>query len=456
VTVLHSFATDVLPFTFAPRVDVRVLVAALGVTVLTGLFFGALPAIAARRPDLTGALAHGAKGAVGGGRQRTQAVLVIAEVALTVVLLSAAGLLLRSLGKIASADPGFEPAHVLAFDLSLPDRVYVSREKRLVFAATLLERLRALPGVQGAGTGMSIPFAGGGYGEYFIRPDRRVSSDQDLVLGRLDFVSPGYLEALGTHLLAGRRFVDADNQVSRQGPVVISETTAHQLFPERSPIGQTLQISGNKWTVIGVIADVVDKRIDAARRAFGYVPQAFNASQLSVVIRTSRDPLTLTDAARTALRQIDPGVAMASPRALDRAMAGSTLQRRAVLSLIGLFAGVALLLASIGLYGVMAYAVATRRREFGIRLALGAMRRDVVRQVLRRGFVLIAVGVVLGLAGAAAASRLLASELYQVRGTDPSVVVTTIVTLVGVALAACWLPARRAGRFDPIVVLRSE
>jgi putative ABC transport system permease protein len=456
VAALHAYAGDVLPFTFAPRVDVRVLGAAVAITLVTGVIFGALPALVARRPDLTGTLNHGAKGTVWGGRQRTQAVLVITEVALTVVLLSAAGLLLRSLTKIASADPGFEPARVLAFDLSLPDRSYVSRERRLAFVATLLEQLRALPGVEGAGTGMSIPFAGGGYGEYFLRPDRPVNTDRDLVLGRLDFVSPGYLEALGTHLLAGRRFVDTDNQVSQQGPAVISATAVRRLFPDRSPIGQTLQISGNKWTVIGVVADVVDKRLDVERRAFAYVPNAFNASRVSVVIRTNRDPLAFTDAARTALQQIDSGVAMANPRALDRAMGGSMLQRRAVLLLIGVFAGVALLLASIGLYGVMAYAVATRSREFGIRLALGAMRGDVVRQVLRRGLVLITVGVVLGLGGAMAASRLLASELYQVRGTDPAVVLATVATLVAVALIACWLPARRAGRFDPITVLRSE
>jgi putative ABC transport system permease protein len=237
---------------------------------------------------------------------------------------------------------------------------------------------------------------------------------------------------------------------------VISATAVRRLFPDRSPIGQTLQISGNKWTVIGVVADVVDKRLDVERRAFAYVPNAFNASRVSVVLRTNRDPLAFTDAARTALQQIDPGVAMANPRALDHAMGGSMLQRRAVLLLIGVFAGVALLLASIGLYGVMAYAVATRSREFGIRLALGAMRGDVVRQVLRRGLVLITVGVVLGLGGAMAASRLLASELYQVRGTDPAVVLATVATLVAVALIACWLPARRAGRFDPITVLRSE
>jgi predicted permease len=454
VAVLRASAIEVLPFTFAPRVDLRVLGMSLGVTIVTGLVFGMLPAIAARRPDLTGALAHGAKGAVGGGRHRTQAVLVIAEVALTVVLLSAAGLLLRSLARIASTDPGFEPARALAFDLSLPDRSYESREKRLAFVASLLERLRALPGVQNAGTGMSVPFAGGGYGEYFIRPGR--NSDRDLVLGRVDYVSPGYLEALGTRLRAGRRLVDADNRLSDQGPAVINETAARLLFPDINPIGQTMTIAARPWTIVGVVADVVDRRIDAAPRAFGYVPQAFNTGRLSVVLRTERDPLLLTDSARAALRELDPGVAMAGPRSLDRAMAGSMRERRVVLSIVSLFSGVALLLSSIGLYGLMAYAVATRSREFGIRLALGAMRGDVVRHVLRRGLVLVAAGVALGLAGAAIAGRLLASQLYQVGGTDPTVAAFTIAALAGVALVASWLPARRAGRFDPIVVLRSE
>ena len=185
------------------------LLFSLAVTVATGPLVGLLPALRARRPDLSAAMNSGSKGASSGGRQRTQSMLVVAEVALTVVLLASAGLLLRSLAKAASVDPGFEPSRVLAFDVSLPDASYASREKRLAFAGELVARLRALPGVDGAGTGMAIPFSGGGYGEYFRRPAPRATR----VIGRMDFVSPGYLEALGTRLLAGRRLTDADNRI---------------------------------------------------------------------------------------------------------------------------------------------------------------------------------------------------------------------------------------------------
>ena len=341
VELLRAATSDILPFTFSPRVDMRVLLVSLAVTIVTGLFFGVLPALSARRPDLNRALGHGSKGVVSGGRQRTQATLIVVEVALTVVLLSAAGLLLRSLGKTASSDPGFEPARVLAFDVSLPDRSYESREKRLAFTATLLDTIRALPGVEGAGSGMAIPFSGGGYGEYIRRPDRPELRDE--MPGRMDFVSPGYLEALGTRLLAGRRFTPADNRADGPRTAIISETTARRLFPDRSPLGQPIRISGDPaWTIVGVIADVVDRRLDADRRAFAYVPQAFNTSQISIAVRTSGAPLGLVRSVRGALQALDPGVAMANPRALDQVMAGSMLQRKAVLWLVGAFAVIAL------------------------------------------------------------------------------------------------------------------
>ena len=451
--LLRRFTSEALPVTLTPRLDLQVLLVSLGITVVTGPLVGLLPALRARRPDLSAAMNSGSKGASSGGRQRTQSLLVVAEVALTVVLLASAGLLLRSLAKAASVDPGFEPSHILAFQVSLPDVSYESREKRLAFTGDLLARLRALPGVEGAGTAMAIPFIGGGYGEYFYRETRE---DNDAVIGRMDFISPGYLEALGTRLLTGRRFTDADNLIGGPRVAVISEWTMRRFFPKGDAIGQPITVQGQQWQIVGVIADVVDRRLDVPHGAFAYVPTAFNTSQISVIVRTPLDPMSLVATVRAEVARIDPGVAVASPRSLDRAMAESMTQRKVVLALVGVFATAALLLAAIGLYGVMAYAVATRRREFGIRMAFGAVRRDLIRQVLRGGLTLTTVGLLVGLAGAVGVAKLLASELYQVTGSDPLVIAGTAATVLAVAILACSVPAWRASRFHPMAALRVE
>jgi predicted permease len=451
--VLRRFTNDALPITLTPRLDLQVLLVSLGITVVTGPLVGLLPALRARRPDLAATMNSGSKGASSGGRQRTQSLLVVAEVALTVVLLASAGLLLRSLANAASVDPGFAPSRILAFQVSLPDVSYESREKRLAFTGELLTRLRALPGVDGAGTAMAIPFVGGGYGEYFYRESR---ADPDAVIGRMDFVSPGYLEALGTRLLTGRRFTDADNRIGGPRIAVISEWTMRRFFPKGDAIGQRITVQGQQWQIVGVIADVVDRRLDVPHGAFAYVPSAFNTSQISVLVNTPLDPMSLVATVKAEVARLDPGVAVASPRSLDRAMAESMTQRKVVLALVGVFAAAALLLAAIGLYGVMAYAVATRQREFGIRMAFGAVRWDLIRQVLRGGLGLTSVGLVVGLAGAVGVARLLASELYQVTGSDPLVVAGTAATVLVVAVLACSVPAWRASRFQPMAALRVE
>jgi predicted permease len=454
VGLLRATTADLLPFTFAPRVDLRVLGAALLATLATGLLFGVLPALASRRPDLTRTLASGCKGTMGGGRQRAQTLLVVAEVALTVVLLAAAGLLMRSLGKAAAVDPGFEPSRVLAFDVSLPERNYQERARRLVFVNQLLERVRALPGVERAGSGMSIPFSGGAYGEYFRRPDRPETADE--LIGRLDFVSPGFLEALGARVGSGRLIEEADNTGAGRRVAVVNARTARRLYPDRDPIGQPISITGNDYTIVGVVADIVDRQLDAPTPLFAWVPQMFNAGRISVAVRTRRDPLTLVEPLRAVVQQVDGGVAMANPRALSRELEGSLLLRRVVLAMIGIFAAIALILASVGLYGVMAYGVATRQREYGIRLALGAVRSDVVQLVLGRGARLVLVGLAMGLGAALGMGRLLASELYQVRASDPLAIGGAAATLVVVSLAACAVPAWRAARLAPADVLRSE
>ena len=452
VAVLRSLLASALPLTLTPGLDTRVLLVSLGITVVTGPLFGLIPALRARRPNLNLTLTDGGRGTTSSGQQRTQAILVVAEVALTVVLLASGGLLLRSLANAAAVDPGFEPARVLAFDVSLPDASYQSREKRLAFVSTLLSKLRTMPGVDGAGTGMAIPFAGGGYGEYFRRPG---STDPNETIGRLDYISPGYLEALGARLRAGRWMTQADNEPDAT-VALISETTSRMFFGSENPVGRVINVAEIDWTILGVVEDIVDRRLDTERGAFAYVPNARNLSQLSVAVRTSAMPTSLVAAVTRELSSLDAGVAIANPRALDVAMAGSMLQRKVVLGLIGTFALFALALASIGLYGVMAYAVATRRREFGIRIAFGAERRDLVRQVLGRGMRMAGVGLALGLAAALGAATMLSSELFEVGSSDPAVIAATAAIVIAVAVVACLVPSFRAASVEPVMALRAD
>jgi predicted permease len=453
VEVLRGVTAASMPLSLAPRLDERALLFALTATLATGLVAGVLPALRARRLDINHALIDGGRGGTGASRQRTQAWLVIGEVALTVILLTSAGLLLRSLANASSVDPGFDPARVLAFDVSLPDATYTAPEKRLAFANELVERLRGLPGVTAAGSGMAVPFSGGGYGEFFRRPD---ADTLERALGRLDYVSPGYLEAFGARLLAGRALTDADNRADGPPVIVINEAAARTFFPDGQPVGEPLIVAGDTWRIVGVVANIVDRRLDVAPAPFAYAPRAFNMSQISIALRTPLDPLSLVPAIRREVERLDAGVAVANLRPLDTAMADSMTQRRAVLGLVATFAVVALMLASIGLYGVMAYAVANRRRELGIRLALGARRSEVMREVLRHGLAMMGVGLMIGLAGVVATGRLLTSELYEVPSVDPVAIAATV-TIVGfVALLASLIPAMRAARVDPMAVLRSE
>jgi ABC-type antimicrobial peptide transport system permease subunit len=249
---------------------------------------------------------------------------------------------------------------------------------------------------------------------------------------------------------------DADNRPDGPSVIVINETAARMFFPDRQAVDSPLLIAGTTWRIIGVVADIVDRRLDDPHQPFAYAPRAFNMSQISMAVRTPLDPLTLTATVRREVERLDAGVAVANPRALDAAMADSLAPRRVVLGLVATFAFVALLLASIGLYGVMSYAVANRRREIGIRIALGARRSAVLRHVLGDGLVMMGLGLMIGLAGVMVTGRLLASELYQVPTVDPMAIAVTAVAVAMVAVLASLLPALRAARVDPITALRSE
>ncbi|HEX2100899.1 MAG TPA: ABC transporter permease, partial [Candidatus Synoicihabitans sp.] len=337
---------------------------------------------------------------------------------------------------------------------SLPALTYPTPESRLQLFEALHERLRRLPGVENVGTAMSLPFAGGGYGEK-LTPEGSEPSYSDPG-GRLDFVSPDYLQTLGARLLGGRWFNEADNR--RDGPrvAIINEQVMQRLYGGEMPVGRQLRVSGNRYEIIGVIQSLPDRNKDAPSPLFVYAPLALDPSAHSVVLRTRLQPETLVPQVQEALRAVDAGLPMANVRTLDQAMKGSLELRRLVLVLVGVFAGAALVLACVGLYGVMAYSVATRQRELSIRLALGAVRADIVRLVLRDGGKMILGGVGLGLILSLISTGFLRMQLYGVSARDPLVLGLSVAVLGGVAILACWWPAVRAARADALAALRAE
>ncbi len=454
VRLLGIVTSDFLAGTMSPRLDPRVLAFSCALTAATGLAFGLLPAWQARRPDLNEAFKGGGRGSTGQGRHRTQSILVISEVALTVVLLSTSGLLLRSLVNAVNTDPGFQPQHALAFDLSLPEAGYPTNEARFAFSQRAMEAIRTVPGVERVGTGMGIPFAGGDYGER-VRRAEDPGTDTDPIT-RVNYVSPGYLEALGTRLLTGRELRESDDRADAERVLVVNESVVSQFFRDEDPVGRHLSMLGNDWRIVGVVANVPIRQVDLPSELVLYVPHVFNSVRFSFVVRTPLKPLTLAEAVRREIQNLDSGLPLANVRALDEAMDASMNQRRTVLFLIGAFAASALGLACIGLYGVMSYSVAARRRELSIRVALGARRANISGLVLREALLLAAVGSLIGVAGAMGATRLMASQLYQVSSKDPLVIVATLSVVVTVALFACWLPAWRAANVDPIEALRGE
>jgi predicted permease len=450
IGALAAVSVDFLLPSMMPRLDLRVAGFALLVSVLTGFLFGALPAWRIRRPNLIDAMRRDGPTATA-RRPGTQAALVVGQVALTVVLLVAAGLFGRSLVRAATADPGFMPDRVLAFDLSLPDATYPNPESRLAFSKAVLERLRAVPGVRSAGTAMGIPFAGGGFGEFLSavpQPQRG-----DLVLGRVDYVSDGFFEALGARLRAGRFLTADDNRRDARRVAVVNQAVKRQFFRNTDPVGRTIYFNG-PYEIVGVIDDVVDRRLDAAHAPRLYMPQARNPFTFSIVVGAAGDPGALAPSVREALRAVDAGVAAVNIRTLEQASARSMADRRLAVWVVVLFAVAALTLASLGVYGIMADAVSARRRELCLRMALGASRGHVIRSVVSGGLGLAAAGLLIGGLGAVAASRWLQELLYEVRPSDPLVFAGAIGTIALVAVAASCGPAIRATRLDAIAALR--
>ena len=441
---------------FSVTLDGRVLAFALGTAMLTGFVFGMLPALQAANTDVNAKLKEGSRGATIGKRRRLQSILIVSETALTVMLLVIAGLLLRSLIKVAHADTGFAREGALTFQVSQSGATAQTTEKRIQFTDAVLREVAQIPGVISVGMATTLPMNNRQYmGDIIHRVDRPDTANR--FNAGFDGVSAGFFKAMGIPLLRGRVLTDADNRVDAPKVMVVNPALVGQMFDAgEDPLGARLFFKGEPWEIVGIVGDIRRFAMEARPSPQVFFAQAFFPWSTNYVVRTQLPPLSLAAQVRSAVRNVNSDQPVANISTLELA-ARSTLRGRTImLTLLGLFAGMALLLACIGIYGVMAYSVSQRTRELGIRLALGATRYDVIRLVITNGLRLVFFGLALGAVGAGFADQVIASQLYDVQRLDPAVFIGVAIILLGVALLASWLPVRRATKVDPIVALRAE
>ena len=464
-----SFVGNQLPRSDAIGLDGWVLAFTLGVSLLTGTLAGLLPALRLTRGDVGEALKQSAgRTASESGGSRTRSVLIIAEVALSLMLLIGAGLLIRSLWMLRGVNPGFDPDHVITMFLSIPSTKFTTPQRQISFYDRVLQRISALPGVQSAGVIDALPLTGGGSHQpvQIEGHPLQAMADQPEVDVRL--ISPGYRRAMHIPLLRGRDLNDSD-VAGRPGVVVVSQSMARQFWPTEDPIGKRLTMYFFPETpreVVGVVADVKDDALSQTRSAsMLYMPLGqispgrdgqWQSFGMTLAVRTHTDPRSVISAITNAVNEVDSEVPLLYVKTMQDTIDESLLQQRFTMLLLSGFAGLALLLAAVGIYSVLAYAVRWRVREIGIRMALGAQIRDVVGMVVADGFKPTCIGVAVGLAAALALGRVMSNLIYGVAATDPITIAAVTLLLGLVALFASIIPAYRATRIDPIRALREE
>jgi putative ABC transport system permease protein len=432
--------------------NAQVLSFSLGVSVVTGILFGLVPAISSSTSNPAESLKQGERGSTGGGSRR-RAFLIATEVGLSLILLIGAGLMIKSFANLTKVAPGFNPDRLLIFNIGASARA--DEDAQLQFYQQVVQRVAAVPGVESAAAISRLPFSGGNSSRTFNRPGSQKNDAADIRIA-----TPDYFKTMGIPLLRGRNFNEHDTKGSAL-VAIINEQTAKDVFPGEDPIGQFVENYGpknEKLQVVGVVGNVRHLALETAPRPELYQPLGQGMWPLvNIAVRTTpENPLTLLPAVQQAVWSVNKSVPLGNPRSMHEMIARTLLQKKFTMLLLSIFAGAALVLAAIGLYGVISYSVAQRTRELGIRIALGAQKSDVLRLILRQGMTLVAIGVLFGIAASLGLTRLIASLLYGISASDPITFLLLSMALVLVAFVACWLPARRASAVDPIVALHAE
>jgi putative ABC transport system permease protein len=454
--------------------DGRVLGFTFALSLLAGVIFGLAPAFQSSKPDINASLkGDGASGGSGSRRRHSRSLLVVAEIALSLMLLVGAGLMIKSFVRLQEVDPGFEPESVLTAEIGLPRAKYPDGQKVAAFHDELLERLAALPGIVAAGLGSSLPLSGTNADTSFFIDGRPILEPRDRPHTHPRTISPDYFRAMGMRMVDGRAFTEQDQA---QGPrvAIINETMARRFWPSQTSLGKrfALDFEAMKYfpdrppefdlamgmrEIVGVVRDVRHEGLETEPQPEMYIPdRQLPEREMNLVIRAAVDPASLAAAVRGAVSAIDQDQPVADIKPMSKLLADSVAKPRFNYLLLTIFAAVALILTVTGVYGVMSNAVAARTREMGIRLALGARGADVLKLVIRQGMKPVMVGVALGLAGACALTRVMATLLFDVSATDPAIFVGVAALLSAIALLACYIPARRATKVDPVIALKHE
>jgi putative ABC transport system permease protein len=456
-----ALAPSSLPRVSGVQLDLRVLLFSLGVTVFCGLLFGVIPAVTASKTNLVSSLKDAERGdSASSSRQWFRRGFVVSEVALALVLLISAGLLVRSFSKLLEVNPGFDPHNVLTLRLALPGSQYDKGAKIDAFYDDVLARISALPGVEHTAAAFQTPFTSGGDSSMFSIRDWRGRPDDPRPHADYAFVSWDYFQAMGLPILKGRGFQAADmriaNQYGSNSVVIVDEELAKRFWPNGDALGGGISWSstGPWWTVVGICATAQLKDLAKESKGSFYLPSYSSSS--TIVVRTAADPHALSSRIREQILAVDPNQPVYDVKTMDQRVAASMETQRFAVVLLGTFGTLALILAAIGLYGVLAFTVSQRTREIGIHLALGAQRLDVLAMVIRQGMLLVLIGAGLGVVGAYALTRLIQSLLFGVTATDPLTFVLVPLVLGVVGFIACYVPARRATKVDPLVALRYE
>ena len=451
-----------MPFWMKFNLDARVLGFTLGVSILTGLVFGVVPALQAANPNLNEVLKEGGRDTTGAGHHRLRGPLVVSEIALSLVLLVGAGLMMRSFTSLQSVNSGFNPANVMTMRVPLPRARYPEQDKQVEFFQELIARAGRLPGVESVGAISNLPLSSySGWGRSLTVEGRPVLSVGEAPMINHCVVTPNYFQAMGITLLSGRDFTDADG-TDAPGVTIIDERLAQEYWPNETALGKRIRFgppeSNEPWkTIVGVVAAVRHQSLDRFTRKGIYVPhRQITDRDMTIVARASDNPASLATAMRKLVLDIDSQQAVTNLLTMNEVVSRSVWQPRFYTILFSVFAVVALILGSVGIYGVMSYSITQRTHELGIRMALGAQTSDVLKLVIGRGLILTLTGVGIGLAGALALTRLMTGLLFGVAATDLITYAGVAALLTTVSLVACYIPARRATKIDPMVALRYE